>query len=84
MKHKLTENLPTHIYAKDFVDTVHVRKTTDNFPYDSVEARAETTTRNNACPHILRFKIHLNIVSLETPESNQNCSQLLINKYISR
>jgi hypothetical protein len=45
--HKLKVNLSTHIYAKDFVDTVHVRKATDNFPYDSVEARTETTTSDN-------------------------------------
>lgn len=51
--YKLKENLATHIYAKDFVDTVHVRKTAHNFPYDSVEARAETTTRDNTSNDII-------------------------------
>jgi len=52
-EHKLKENLATHIYAKDFVDTVHVRKTAHNFPYDSVKARAETTTCDNTSNDII-------------------------------
>jgi len=70
-EHTSKENLLTHIYAKDFVNTIHVRKTTDNFPYDSVETRAESAARDNASVHIIRSKVYLNSIRLGVGELKQ-------------
>jgi hypothetical protein len=62
---KASINITTHLYPEDPIDTVHVIKTTHNFPDHRVEPGAQTTTCYDTRMHFIWFKIDLsNIIGI--------------------